>query len=415
MNRIALLRNPIKEYAWGSRSFLQGLMKAPSPADRPWAELWMGTHPNGSSMVSVSGDWIPLPEWLEKDPEGILGRPVAERFANELPFLFKILAAARPLSIQVHPNREQAHQGFARENRLGTPLDAPHRNYRDEHHKPEILCALTPFWALKGFRKIEEIMTMVDKIGIASLEPEWATLRRQPDTEGMKLFFGALMRMEREKQQSVVREAVAAAGKDLSSDPEYVWMRRLNEEFPGEIGVLSPLFLNLLHLSPGEAIHIRPGELHTYLEGSAIELMANSDNVLRAGLTRKHTDITELLSILDLAGKEVPFLKPRSLKSGEIMYPVPCEEFLLSMIPLRRGATYESAHLRNVEIMICVEGDAAVTDPGTPDRLDLPQGASAIVPASVRQYRIEGEARIYKATVPRSSFRSLSARFPCAL
>ena len=158
MDRIGVLKNPIQNYAWGSRTFIPQLIGELAPANTPQAELWMGAHPKTPSQVLCDGEWISLAELIQENPEGILGDSVAKKFSNKLPFLFKVLAAAKPLSIQAHPNRDQARQGFARENRLRIPLNAPHRNYRDENHKPEMICALTSFWALSGFGKIEDLI-----------------------------------------------------------------------------------------------------------------------------------------------------------------------------------------------------------------------------------------------------------------
>ena len=216
-----------------------------------------------------------------------------------LPFLFKVLAAAKPLSIQAHPNRDQAREGFARENRQKISLNAFNRNYKDENHKPEIICALEPFWALKGFRRVEEIILLMDKIGIrASLEEDLNALRRRPNQEGLKTFFRALINDGEGTADRVLREAVEQCEKLADDDPAFEWVIKLSEAYPDDIGILSPILLNLVHLQPGEAMNIPAGELHAYLEGAGIELMANSDNVLRGGLTPKYVDVSELLNIL---------------------------------------------------------------------------------------------------------------------
>jgi len=399
MNKIGILKNPIQGYAWGSKTFIPQLLGDPSPSDNPMAELWMGAHPKAPSQVFCNGEWISLPELIQKNPEDILGESFAEKFANKLPFLFKVLAAARPLSIQAHPNRDQADQGFDRENRLEIPLNAPHRNYKDKNHKPEILCALTYFWAFKGFRKIEEIILLLDKIRVPALRDELISLRKQPNSEGLKKFYTALM-MSRERQRKIVNEAVTY-GKEFSNDDKvFEWMIRLNQAFPGDIGVLSPILLNLVRLQPGEAIYVPAGELHGYLEGAGIELMANSDNVLRGGLTTKHVDVPELLKILRFSQSEVDILRPHEQETVESFYPLVSEEFVLSMISPRQGSPFESSKKRSVEMMICIEGDARVTDLGSGEMLSLKKGATIIVPAAVEQYRIDGEAKIYKASVP---------------
>ena len=184
MKRIGVLKNSIQEYSWGSKTFIPQLMGEPSPSERPQAELWMGAHPKAPSNVFFDGKWRTLLEIIQKNPEDILGPSTARKFSNKFPFLLKILASARPLSIQAHPNQEEAREGFARENMEKIPLDAPHRNYKDENHKPEILCALKSLSALKGFRKVEEIVRLMDDIGAPTQKLGLDILRNQPDREG---------------------------------------------------------------------------------------------------------------------------------------------------------------------------------------------------------------------------------------
>jgi len=220
---------------------------------------------------------------------------------RRLPFLFKVLASAKPLSIQAHPNRAQARQGFARENELGIPLDAPNRNYKDDNHKPEIICALTPFWALIGFRKIEEMIDLLERLQIHSLEKEIDILRAQPNSAGLKDFFRAVMTLDKQSKEEAVGEALVSAEARADEDPVSSWMIKLHQEYPGDIGVLSTVLLNLIRLEPGDALYQSAGELHAYLEGVGMELMANSDNVLRGGLTPKHVDVPELLNTLNFS------------------------------------------------------------------------------------------------------------------
>lgn len=400
MKRIGVLKNSIQEYSWGSKTFIPQLMGEPSPSERPQAELWMGAHPKAPSNVFFDGKWRTLLEIIQKNPEDILGPSTARKFSNKFPFLLKILASARPLSIQAHPNQEEAREGFARENMEKIPLDAPHRNYKDENHKPEILCALKSLSALKGFRKVEEIVRLMDDIGAPTQKLGLDILRNQPDREGLRGFFHAMMTMERERQRRVVNEVVACAERFSTTDQAFEWVIRLNNEYPGDIGVLSPMLLNLVQLNPGEAIHIPAGELHAYLEGAGLELMASSDNVLRGGLTPKHIDVPELLKILDFEYHEIEILRPERQETGEHLYPKVSDEFILSVISLDEGSFYETPQRRNVEIMICMEGDAQITDLGSGEILELSQGTSIIIPAAVKQYRLEGVSTVYKAAVP---------------
>ncbi|KPK15077.1 MAG: hypothetical protein AMK69_27945 [Nitrospira bacterium SG8_3] len=402
MKKIALLDNPVRNYAWGSRSFIPDLLGESSPAAEPVAELWMGAHPTSPSMVLVNKERLSLLELIRERPADILGESVAKRYFNNLPFLFKVLAAAKPLSIQAHPNKDQAREGFARENRQKIPLKASHRNYKDENHKPEIICALKPFWALKGFRHAEEIIDLLDDIGISSLESERNGLQKSPNRRGLQTFFSALMMMEKARRTRVLMEAVNQCKKVAHENPAFEWVVRLSAAYPDDLGILSPVLLNLVQLQKGEAMNIPAGELHAYLEGAGIELMANSDNVLRGGLTPKQVDVQELLKVLTFQAGKVNLLKPDQGANCDRVYPTHTEEYSLSQLDIQEGDSLKSPKRRSVEIMICLEGDAQITDLGQGDVLSLRKGTSLIVPAAVEQYRIEGTATIYKASVPRS-------------
>jgi len=211
MDRIAVLKNPIQEYAWGSKTAIQTLLCLPVPSEKLAAELWLGAHPKAPSEVMIDGDWQSLEKVIERDPVSVLGKRVAERFSKKLPFLFKVLAADRPLSIQVHPNLEEAREGFERENRLGISLDASERNYKDANHKPEILCAITPFEGLKGFRTPEAIINLMDKVSISTLADELSRLGKEPDGSGLKHFFTSLVSMDQARRERVIDEAIRGA------------------------------------------------------------------------------------------------------------------------------------------------------------------------------------------------------------
>jgi len=400
MHPICILKNPIQEYAWGSLYALPELLGTPSPAQRPQAELWMGAHPRAPSLVFYNRQWIPLAQWIALDPASILGEAVRNRFAARLPFLFKVLAVEKPLSVQVHPNADQARKGFARENALGIRPDAPHRSYRDDNHKPEIICALTDFWALNGFRKIPDTLRLFEMLSVSDLMGPLADFRRQANAGGLKSFFTTLMCTERGRRDRIVMEAVDKAEKLASLDPVFEWMILLNLRCPTDIGVFSPLLLNLVHLRPGEAIFLPPGDIHSYLGGIGIELMANSDNVIRCGLTSKHIDIPELLDVVSFEEKEISILTPRAVPGGEKVYDSPGREFILSTVAVFKDQPFTSSSNRSVEVMICMEGRAVVTDFGTGASLEVGKGSSVVVPACVGQYCIKGEAALYKASVP---------------
>ena len=415
LDKIAILKNPVQEYAWGSRTAIQRILgnQAPSVKGKPAAELWMGGHPRASSEVFIHGMWESLHKIIKKDPESILGARVARRFSNNLPFLFKVLAADKPLSLQVHPDIEQAQAGFEREERLNIPLTSADRNYKDKNHKPEILCALTTFHALKGFRELEEIIAIMSTVSLNTLSDELSDLKKNHHSHGLRHFFTSLIGMDMTRQQMVLDKAVILAERHVGEDPVYEWILRLNQIYPGDIGVLSPAMLNLVKLSPGEAIHIFSGELHSYLQGVGIELMANSDNVLRGGLTPKHKDMVELLNILTFKTGPVEIMRPVKNNASEKIYPAYAEEFLLSVISVDKTVSFTSPTNRSVEILICMEGGADIEDLGSGDILPLTKGRSIIIPAAVSQYRIDGKARFYKASVPPGPF--LPANAPTGL
>lgn len=401
MHHIILLENVIQEYAWGSKTFIPELMGRPSPSKNPQAELWMGAHPKGPSRAMIRGKSVSLSEIIKKDPDGTLGSPVARRFSNQLPFLFKVLAASRPLSIQAHPDKEQAGEGFAREDREGIARNDPVRNYRDQNHKPELICALKPLWALKGFRPIHDMVRISDHIGTPARELEIDLLRKQPDKEGLKRFFTSLIAIKPDRKAPLLDEIVRRAKECRGEDPAFEWIERLYDDYPGDIGVLAPILLNLVYLKPGEAMHIPSGELHAYLGGAGLEIMANSDNVIRGGLTTKHIDLKELLRILTFTPGEPVILKPGKGRTGERHYPKTAEEFVMSRICFERmGEIYTSSRKRGAEILICVDGEATVAEKGNDERLILKRGESIFIPAKVTQYAIQGKFTIYKASVP---------------
>jgi mannose-6-phosphate isomerase len=400
MESISLLKNTVQDYAWGSYTHIPELFGLGSSAQKPQAELWMGAHPKAPSMVKYLEWWSPLDALIAKYPQKILGKAVAVKFDNRLPYLFKVLAAAKPLSLQAHPSLSQAKAGFSRENDLGISFNAPHRNYKDASHKPECICALTPFWALNGFRKIAEIISLFELIDSTGMQPYLRILKDFPNSQGLKNFFQDLMNLEPEQKKQVTEEAVAEARKRSPENPIFKWMMELSVAYPADIGILSPIYLNLVCLQPGEAMFLPAGELHAYLEGMGIELMANSDNVLRGGLTPKHVDVEELLKVLNFKERNIEVLTPRLSKDGERIYPSAAEEFVLSVITVKKGTTFDSSINRSVELMICTQGEATIADFTKNDAIRLKQGTSVIIPAATARYRIEGEAMLYKAAVP---------------
>ncbi|WP_040338408.1 mannose-6-phosphate isomerase, class I [Candidatus Blastococcus massiliensis] len=384
------LQNAVRHYSWGSHTVIPELIGLPSPADRPHAELWMGAHPD---EPSVRSDGVPLDKAIASEPEVLLGREVVERFGARLPFLMKVLAADQPLSLQAHPTNEQAEAGFAAEEAAGVPRDDSTRTFKDPFHKPEILVALTPFEALCGFRPVEKSLHCLAKLQVPELKPTIAALARG----GLRAAIPQLLALSPEHREVLVREvAQAAAGFVAAHDPEFIntyrWAASLAETYPGDPGVVISLMCNHLKLAPGEAVFMPAGNLHAYLSGAGVEVMASSDNVLRGGLTAKHVDLAALIEVLDFTDAQVPVLHP-VLGPGGLRYPVPVEDFDLTRCQLDEQAG--TLTTRGPQLLLCTEGTAVLTS--ADEELTLAKGSSAFVPAGT-PVTARGPAVLYRST-----------------
>jgi len=396
---VDLLDCTVMPYAWGSRTAIAELVGRPSPAETPEAELWMGAHPLAPSSITRGGTKRPLTDAIAEDARRELGPSVAAAFGEKLPFLLKVLAAAEPLSLQAHPTADQARAGFEAEDARGVPRDAPHRNYKDASHKPELLCALTPFDALCGFRRASDTRALFDALAVAELETVLAPLRATTDSQGLSETFRAIMTLPDGLRAPVVEATVAACAAHRGHFArECSWAVRLARLYPGDVGVVSALLLNLVHLEPGEAIYLDAGNLHAYLDGVGVEIMASSDNVLRGGLTKKHVDVPELMRVLDFTHGPVTPLRARSIDLDEEVWETPASEFLLSRVHVGRRAV--SREVRGPEILLCAHGEVTVRAEGTTGaEATLPKGRSAFVPAATGRYVLEGDGSVYRATV----------------
>jgi mannose-6-phosphate isomerase len=397
-NRPLVLKNSVQEYAWGSRTAIQKLLGNP-PTGVPWAELWLGAHPKAPSMVDFMGQWVALDFLIDQYSSPILGQTIAGKFNNTLPYLFKILAADQPLSVQAHPGLHEAREGFLRENNLKIPLNSVTRNYKDDRHKPECICAVTQFWALKGFRKTSAIASFMQALCPLGLFNELNELTSD-NPNGLKKFFTALLCLPEERKCRLIAEAVQSAQKNRSENNEFDWIIRLYEKYPTDIGIFSPALLHLIRLDPGQALFLPSGELHSYLHGVGIELMANSDNVIRGGLTPKHVDVEELVRILSFRDEDVRVLSAISSASGEFSFPLDVEEFSLSRISVTPGITYVSPASRSAEVLLCIQGSTSILFDGGNGRLAVEKGGSVLIPAAMESYQIIGDATIYKAGTP---------------
>ena len=400
MDGIYVLENPVQEYAWGSTTAIADLLGRPSPSNKPQAELWMGAHPKAPSRVLLPDGPMAMDRFIEADPPGVLGLETAQHYENRLPFLFKVLAAARPLSIQAHPNLQQAREGFARENAAGIDIKAPDRNYRDANHKPECICALTDFWAMNGFRESKDMASRLNNLCPRTLQhlvAQTLPVNAAPDLRGL---FQALLSLDAEASRQVVDEVLASLDTLSNTDEVGRWIQVLQKEYPYDIGVLSPALLNLVRLAPGEAMYLPAGQLHAYLEGVGIELMANSDNVLRGGLTPKHVDVPELLRVLNFSATSLDILTPQPLGPTEKVYQTDADEFQLSAIEIMSGRMHKNPHNSEVQLFLCTEGRAEASRKTDPDKIALKKGTCLLVKAGAKAFQIEGAATLYKATVP---------------
>jgi mannose-6-phosphate isomerase len=384
------LMNTVRHYPWGSRTVIPELLGEPSPADRPYAELWMGAHPDAPSVLSTG---TPLDKAIEEQPGLLLGSAVHERFGTRLPFLMKVLAADRPLSLQAHPTTEQARAGFDAEEAAGVPRDDPTRTFKDPFHKPELLIALTPVEALCGFRPVEESLHCLAKLQVSELKPTIAALARG----GLRAAIPQLIALAPDIRSVLVEAVAEAASRFVAAhDPEFIntyrWAASLAETYPGDPGVVISLMCNHLKLSPGEAVFLPAGNLHAYLCGAGVEVMAGSDNVLRGGLTTKHVDLAALIEVLDFTDGRVPVLHP-VLGPGGLRYPVPVDDFDLTRCQL--DAQCGSLTTAGPQVLLCTEGTAVLTSPDT--EVTLGKGASAFVPAGT-PVTASGPAVLYRAT-----------------
>ncbi|EOC0055303.1 mannose-6-phosphate isomerase [Cronobacter turicensis] len=381
------LINSVQNYAWGSKTALTELYGVANPEGLPMAELWMGAHPKSSSKIQdAQGQTRPLREVIDADKTALLGAPVAERF-GELPFLFKVLCADQPLSIQVHPNKQASEEGFARENAAGIPLDAAERNYKDPNHKPELVFALTPFLAMNAFREFSEIVSLLQPV--AGAHTAIAHFLAEPNADRLRELFAGLLNMQGEEKS----RALAVLKATVASQQGEPWdtIRFIAQFYPDDSGLFSPLLLNVVKLNPGEAMFLFAETPHAYLQGVALEVMANSDNVLRAGLTPKYIDIPELVANVKFVAKPAAQLLTQPEKDGTALeFPIPVEDFAFSLHDLQsqpQRLAQESA-----AILFCVEGEAVLSKGD--ERLTLKPGESAFVAANESPVNVSGVGRL---------------------
>ncbi|MFD9358980.1 mannose-6-phosphate isomerase, class I [Streptomyces sp. NPDC060031] len=380
------LTNTIRPYAWGSTTAIPALLGV-EPTGEPQAEMWLGAHPGAPSRLDRGAGTSTLADVIAADPEGELGAAAVAKFGPRLPFLLKILAAGAPLSLQVHPDLAQARAGFADEESRGVPIDAGHRNYKDANHKPELVCALTPFDGLCGFRPPLEAAVLLEGLGVDSLKPYADLLRAHPEEAALREVLTAVLTAERAEMARTVTEAAAAA--ERLGGP-YAPYAGLVHDYPGDPGVIAAMLLHHVRLQPGEAMFLGAGIPHAYLDGLGVELMANSDNVLRCGLTPKHVDVPELLKVVIFEPSEPGLLRPEG--DGEEVYETPIDEFRLSRFDLAPGGAPQTLPDGAPQILLCTAGSPMAGE------LTLAPGESVFVPAGEKA-ELSGTGTVFRATV----------------
>ncbi len=391
------LRNPIQNYTWGSKTAIQMLFDIENPNQEPQAEIWMGSHSNGCSEVIIDEKLVLLSEVINKDKSGVLSKATAKTF-GELPYLFKVLAADYALSIQVHPNKEEAENGFAYEDAQGIERTAPNRNYRDPNHKPELVYALTPYKAMNGFRAFDEILArfthMVDTVEMPIIQTLVESFKVNVSSQGLEAFFIGLLSLQGEHKQESLRALLEYAtinqqpsvANDVSS-----LILELAENYSEDIGLFSPLILNVLTLKPGEAMYLDARTPHAYLKGTGLEVMANSDNVLRAGLTSKHIDVIELARCTLFEEKTVSsLLCVPVVKNNQQCYQIPVPDFNFDCFI---QADDEIVEVNSAEIIFSIDYDTIISHISG-ENITIKKGESVFIPAYAKSYTISSEGRI---------------------
>ena len=378
---IIKLHNQPRDYAWGSKTLIPDYFGT-AETGRPMAEVWFGTHPGSPTQV-----------------EGAEAKTLAELLGRNLSFLLKILAAETPLSIQAHPSLEQARAGFDRENEQGIPLSASNRNYKDANHKPEMIVALTEFEALCGFRPANQVrnllLDMVEAPEVSdtfvAIASEWL---ESFDQGGLRALTSSILGFRAEGRELSGFNSELSKLADFSARFELA--ARLNELYPGDPGVVIALLMNHVVLAPGEALYLPAGNIHAYLAGLGVEIMANSDNVLRGGLTPKHINTEELLRVLDFKASFDPAMESKQLVSGLYQYPSVASDYLLYRIEVSGSTLLADLELPNPGIVLCTAGEIAVGD-SKEERQVLRKGEAAYL-ADARFYSFSGSGTAFLAT-----------------
>jgi len=393
------LQGSVQHYAWGGYRFIPDLVGLNNSEKKPHAELWLGAHPKAPATAVINEQNVPLTDLIDNATTTVLGKKVISQFGKNLPFLFKVLDVRDMLSIQVHPSKNQAENGFSIANEKNIALDAPNRSYKDANHKPEVHVALTDFWMLHGFRPEDDIARQLKNV------PEFAELLSVFEKKGLKGLYSTVMRMPQNQVDEMLNPLIERLENinHLDKDHPDYWARQAAESFPlpkghRDRGLFSIYLFNLLHLKPGQGTFQPAGVPHAYLQGVNIELMANSDNVLRGGLTKKYIDVEALLDIVDYQGREPEILTGQSVSPREQVYPVPVSDFQLSRISLVSG---DAIQLNEPAPSIGLVMDGIMFCHANGSKRRLERGDAFFIPAATNCRLIsEYTTTLYRATVP---------------
>lgn len=384
MKGIYQLKGTVKYYDWGGNSFIPFLLQEANNENKPYAEYWMGTHPLGISSVKTNdGKSMPLTE-----------------LSGNLPYLFKAQEVKKMLSIQVHPSKEVAEKEFALENAAGIPLDAPYRNYKDDNHKPEMIVALGDFWLLHGFKPAEELTyTLLNVVELRELLPVF-------NQSGYAGLYKKVMEMPQEEVNRILQPLInnitsTYSHEEADKNDEDFWVARAAQTFTNkdnlDRGIFSIYFFNLVHLKRGEGIFQSAGVPHAYLEGHNIEIMANSDNVLRGGLTTKHIDVKELLKLVTCEATYPVIIKGEHISLYEKIYKTPAPDFQLSVFELGAGDAI-SFKPDSVEILLLTEGMAKLNDTDTTVSLQQGNPSAVIFPGQAVNLSAAAKSTVFRAS-----------------
>ncbi|MGF1688578.1 mannose-6-phosphate isomerase, class I [Photobacterium japonica] len=394
--RFYRMHNIIQDYAWGSKTAIGELFGIENPTGQPQAEIWMGAHQNGCSTIEVNGQSTLLSDFIATDMPAIIGADTTATF-GELPYLFKVLSAANALSVQVHPSKAQAEDGFAKEEAAGVPRTAGNRNYKDPNHKPELVFALTPYQAMNGFREYSEIVALFNALAIDELAELVAALEANQNEAGLEAFFEAMLSLSGERKDRCV-DALLTYAQANKDDALCALLLELAEQYPGDIGLFSPLMLNTLTLQPGEAMFLDACTPHAYIKGTGLEIMANSDNVLRAGLTPKYMDVPELVSCTRCV--QMPFdtllLAPTANdgeEPGVAHYPIPVPDFKFSVYT---NVADKALTTQSAEILLAVDAPLTVSHVNG-DTVTVEKGQSVFIPANTGEYMATSTGQFARA------------------